>query len=224
MSFLASWWIKRILKEKKQSVEYILFYLFPKKIGSRTKCNSIVWSTKTSKSTSLIIISITISLRTLVLKYPRIIRRRTSFRQIMVAAAAIFRPIKNHTSTFTPNHRPIVAWFNGQLRWTNGVHISRTNYRFALTRSTDWRNGNRQIEAVDEANVEEILAAVWRNGEFHETCRRNCAGAVARDFAAAAVGSATKEFPSCIGGAESSSPKSAGPRRRCGHGDRGSMG
>lgn len=127
---------------------------------SRTKCDKIIRITETSKYARRIIVSVAISLRALILKYHRVVRRWASFWCRKTTSATVLWLIKRNTCTFTSNHTPVWSLYR-QLWRTNGVHICRTARWTAVTRPALWGQRYGQIEPIDQANVVKIHPSIF---------------------------------------------------------------
>lgn len=160
---IRSWWTRTINEYN------VLLHVHSDDINfycSRTKSNQIIRSTVTCESARLIIISITISLGALALEDLRIVGRRAGFRSTMVAGATVLGLVENQTCTFASNDTPI--WpLHRQLRGANRIDIARAARGGASARPALRSQLNGHVEAINETNIVEVLAAVCCQGQFH---------------------------------------------------------
>lgn len=133
---------------------------------SCTESDSIVSSTGTSKSARFVVISIAISLRALVLEDSRIVRRRALVRRTEIPGAAVLRQVKRQTRALASDHAPVGS-FNSQLRRANPIDVRGAARALARAGAALRGQSNGQVEAIDEADVVEILAAVGAKSELY---------------------------------------------------------
>lgn len=84
----------------------------------------------------------------------------------MVAGATVLGLVENQTCTFASNDTPI--WpLHRQLRGANRIDIARAARGGASARPALRSQLNGHVEAINETNIVEILAAVCCQGQFH---------------------------------------------------------
>ncbi|GER45429.1 UDP-Glycosyltransferase superfamily protein [Striga asiatica] len=171
---------------------------------SRAERNDIVSPSRAGKRARLVIIRIAISLRALALEHLRIASRLARIGRPVSSRAAVLRLVQRHTSTLAPNN-PTVRTSDRQLVRAAGIDVCRAGHGRAAAPS----NRDRQVEAVDKANVVKVLPPVAAQRELDEGGRWGAARPVALDPARPAVtGQAGAARATGAG------PDAAGPRGR----------
>ena len=135
-------------------------------LNSWTKSDNIVGCARASKGAVLIISSMTISLRTLLLKDTRIVCGWTWFWGAKWASATILWLIKSNTGALASKHAAIRP-FHLQLCWANRVHVGWTAWGLAFTGAASSGYRNRQVEAIYKTNIVEVYPTPACYADFY---------------------------------------------------------
>lgn len=166
-----------------------------------------------SESAGAVVIRVTIGLATLLLEHQRVRRRWTCGRRCVRSATAIFRTSERVTSAPAP-HNDAVWTRQGQLGRADAVHVALAVDHSAVTGTTIWTHRHGKVEAVDKADVVEILSLVTCQSHLGEGSRWDSTCAVALEVPGSTVSGLALEPSGGISGAVGSCPHTARPLAR----------
>lgn len=149
-----------------------------------TESDQVV-SPGTSESASRVVVSVTISAGTSVLKHGRVMRRRTSLRRRVSTGAAKLRRIKRRASALTRRDGSGTRIHDPKLVRADGVDVGDAAGVLAVTGASLRSDPHLDVVTVDETHVVEVLAKdACSDGELGQSGRRNSAADAFEDAAA----------------------------------------
>lgn len=174
-----------------------------------------------------VVVGVAVGRRACALEHLRVVGRSARLRRAVLAGAAVARAAVGAARALA-RHDAAAAGRgdDAEVRGAHRVHVARARRGTTVATAARGRHAHRHVEAVDEANIVEVLPAAPRRCErdLDERDRRRRPAALAGDVARAAVGRGAGEAPGGgVGHAARARPQRAGPcpRRRRVHAGRG---
>lgn len=185
-------------------------------IRSRTEDDVVVGAGGAGEGAAPVVERVAIRLRALALEVLREAAGLARPRAAVPPSAAVLVGVERHARALAPHRRrALAAARRRQLRRARRVDVGGARRRPATTCAAVRRDLERHVEAVDVADVEEVLAAGAAQRELGQRAGRLVAGAVALEPAPAVAGRARQGARGGAGGgAAVARPDAAGPGAR----------
>ena len=186
--------------------------LFEKKntpVRSRAEDDAVASAGRAGEGAGPVVVGVAVGLRALVLEELRVPARPAPVRGPVIPAAAVLVGAERQARAPAP-HRAAIGRPHRQLRRARRVDVGAARHRRAAAGRRDLEG---HVEAVDVADVVEVVAARAAERELGQRARRLVAGAAALEPPRAVTGRA-RQAAAAAGGAAVARPDAAGPGAR----------